>query len=174
LERPLEYSSNFDNEIYNNTIADSETGIMINPDVSKNSIHNNTIINSESAGIFVSNFTKTNNIIYDNSFYNNQYAIHTKSLTNTTPKEFVNLVSIWCKNKIDNSSVKGIQYLAHNNEITGSETESTHTTTQIISAWVKNNVCWRSNELISQEDFDLGINYLSNKEIIQVKSNQPK
>ena len=68
LIEPHKYSSDFENYIFNNTLTNSLIGIRIDSGIHNNFIHNNNILNSKFAGILISNFTHTNNSIYENSF----------------------------------------------------------------------------------------------------------
>jgi mannuronan 5-epimerase len=62
---PLEISSSYNNEVYNNTISNTNTtGIYVIGDASGNKIYNNTIMNAES-GITMKK-AATNNMVYDN------------------------------------------------------------------------------------------------------------
>jgi len=165
LLRPLEYHSNLENDIFNNTISDTYVAIKIDPDVRHNSIHGNTISDSR-YGIWISNITNTNNLIYDNSLTKNHYAIRTTIADDTSKNEFLDLESIWCQNEIDHIYDKKIQLLANTKEITESEKQSKITT--IFPAWFKNNACWWSEGLISDKDFESSKEYLIDKKIIRV------
>ena len=46
--------------------------------------------------------------------------------------------------------------------------ESGSGTSQIVPSWIKNNACWWSQGLISDDDFASGIEYLINQGIIKV------
>jgi mannuronan 5-epimerase len=62
---PIEISSSYNNEVYNNTISNTNTtGIYVIGDASGNKVYNNTIMNAES-GITMKK-AATNNMVYDN------------------------------------------------------------------------------------------------------------
>jgi parallel beta-helix repeat protein len=166
LLRPQEYHGNLDNDIYNNTISDTFTGIKIDPDVRNNSFFGNTITDSR-YGISIYNFTNTNNSIYNNKLTDNLYTIRTTIESDSLQNEFLELETIWCKNEINHLDKKEPQWLVNTLEPVKSETESRVTTS--IPSWVKNNVCWWSEGLISDKEFESGIDYLINKGIIGVK-----
>lgn len=166
LLRPQEYHGNLENDIYNNTISDTFIGIKIDPDVRNNSVFGNTITNSR-YGISISNITNTDNSIYDNTLTDNFYAIRTTIESDSLQNEFLDLEPIWCKNEINHLNKKEPQWLANTLESVKSEKESRVTT--IFPSWIKNNVCWWSEGLISDKEFELGMEYLINNGIIGVK-----
>ena len=166
LLEPHKYSSNFENYIYNNTIINSYIAIRIDSGISKNFIHNNKIINSEFAGVLIKNFTNTKKEIYNNSFLGNKYAIYASTQNNTSANKFIDLAPLWCGNEISYSNLDKGQYLLYSN---GTNSTETFAKTILFPAWIKNNVCWWSEGLISDKDFKSGIEYLTNNEIIQTK-----
>jgi parallel beta-helix repeat protein len=166
LLRPQVYHGNLENSIYNNTISETYTAIKVEPNVSKNLIFRNIITDSR-YGISISNITNTNNSIYDNELTDNLYSIRTTIESDSLQNEFLDLEPIRCKNEINHLDKKEPQWLVNTLEPVKSETESRVTTS--IPSWVKNNVCWWSEGLISDKEFESGIDYLINKGIIGVK-----
>src|SRR5207253_4922697 len=66
---PIQVSKSHNNEVYNNTISNTNTtGISLIGDASGNKIYNNSIINAQS-GLTIKN-TATNNTIYSNMIIN--------------------------------------------------------------------------------------------------------
>jgi mannuronan 5-epimerase len=65
---PIQLSRSHNNEVYNNIISNTTTGISLIGDASGNKVYNNTIMNVQSA--FRIKNTAANNMIYDNKLIN--------------------------------------------------------------------------------------------------------
>ncbi|WP_316505837.1 lamin tail domain-containing protein [Nitrosopumilus sp.] len=79
----------------------------------------------------------------------------------------------WANDEIDdNTFVSGIQYLIKEKIISVSSSSSStsdNNTTNEIPGWIKNNADWWSQEMISDEDFIKGIEFLVENGIITVQ-----
>jgi len=64
--------------------------------------------------------------------------------------------------------IEAIQYLIGNEVIIVPVTEAGLDLSQEVPSWVKNNACWWSQGLISNNDFALGLQYLIGQGMIRV------
>ncbi len=70
------------------------------------------------------------------------------------------LLGFWCGDEIDNASfIEAIQYLINNDVIMVPATTSSGLGAQEIPNWIKNNVCWWSQGLITNSVFASGLPY---------------
>ena len=87
------------------------------------------------------------------------------------PAWIKNTAGWWSEDKMNNSDfILGMRYLTDNQILIIPQTEKTkfHTTDEEIPGWIKNTAGWWSENLIQDEEFIEGIQFLVDSKIIQI------